>query len=70
MFVRTDNESCFQLIPASHLLQGVKNDTPNTLEISLERLVSLVDVFREWQCLPNISPGVLQNLVPEVRFQG
>ncbi len=40
-------------------LQGIVNDTGRTPEVSLERLVPLVDYIGAWQCLPNISPWVL-----------
>ncbi len=55
-------ENRFQSFPAGIPLQGIVNNTRRTLEVSLERLIPLVDYIGVWQCLPNISPWVLRTV--------
>jgi len=56
--VSTHRES-FRPNPTGEPLQGIKNKSQIIPKISIERLVALVEYFKEWQDLPNISPWVL-----------
>ncbi len=66
-FPHTENP--FRSFSASMTLQGIVNDTGRTPEVSLERLVPLVDYIGAWQCLPNISPWVLRTVERGYRLQ-
>ncbi len=61
----TPSGSLEQLVrpsPAGPPLQGTKLAAPSTPEVSLERLVPLVDYLAAWKLLPNVSHWVLQTV--------
>ncbi len=52
----------FRSFPACIPLQGIINNTRRASEVSLKRLIPLVEYIGAWQCLPSISPWILRTV--------
>lgn len=53
---------------AGNLLQDSEPITPNIAEVSLERLIPLVDNLEAWQTLPNVPQWVIYTVHKDIEY--